>query len=494
MTESLLLRNLRLPTGDVRGPDSIVDVLIHNGTVRDITPAGGKPPRGTEEQDAQGRWILPGLWDNHVHFAQWVIQQQRLDLSSTSSAAECLARVRDALPQQQRGPLVGYGFRDGLWTDAPSVEALDEAAGTFPVILISADLHCAWVNTAAQRYLEVTADHDGLIREEAWFAVLEKVQSPADLTSADYAFVAQTAAQRGVVGVVEFETSDNISLWPRRVADGVDSLRVEVAVWPDRLHAAIRSGLKTGDPLDDQGLVTMGPLKVVVDGSLNTRTAWCWDPYPGVDPHHPHACGAETVPIHELKQLMRSARDAGLSAAIHAIGDRTNTSVLDTFESLGMTGVIEHAQLLRHSDIQRFAALGLAASVQPEHAMDDRDVADAYWSGRTDRAFALRSLHDAGVPLHLGSDAPVAPLDPWCAMASAVHRSRDDRDPWHPEQSINLEVALAASARGRHGVGVGDPADLIVVERNPYGCTRDELRQMPVAATLLGGRFTWSDL
>lgn len=493
MTEPLFIQNLRKPSeGGDEAP--MVDVLVHNGTVQDITPAGGKPPRGAETRDAQGRWILPGLWDNHVHFAQWVIQQQRLDLTSTSSAAECLALVRKALPHQQRGPLVGYGFRDGLWPDLPTAEALDDAAGTFPVVLISADLHCAWVNTAAQRYLEITADADGLIREEAWFAVLEKVQNPAELTSADYGFVARTAAQRGVVGVVEFETTDNIALWPRRVADGVDSLRVEVAVWPDRLHGAIQAGVKTGDPLDERGLITMGPLKVVVDGSLNTRTAWCWDAYPGVDPHHPHACGAETVPIHELEKLMRSARDAGLNAAIHAIGDRANTAVLDTFESLGMTGVIEHAQLLRHCDVPRFAELGLAASVQPEHAMDDRDVADAYWAGRTGRAFALRSLNEAGVPLHLGSDAPVAPLDPWCAMASAVHRSRGDREPWHPEQSIDLKAALGASARGRDSVRVGDPADLIVVERDPYRCTRDELRHMPVAATLLGGRFTWSDL
>ena len=259
-------------------------------------------------------------------------------------------------------------------------------------------------------------------------------------------------------------------------------------------HAAIRSGLKTGDVLDSRGLVTMGPLKVIVDGSLNTRTAWCWDPYPGLPAAHPHACGVESVPLAELQGLMAAAHGAGLGAAIHAIGDRANTAVLDAFEALGMPGVIEHAQLVSEQDFARFKALGLAASVQPEHAMDDRDVADAFWAGRTGRAFALASLHRAGAELRLGSDAPVAPLDPWFAIASAVGRSRDGRAPWHPEQCIPADAALTASTRGRSAVRVGDVADVVVVEKDPLTLPADELRTMPVSATLLGGRFTWSDL
>lgn len=493
MTEPLLLRNVRVPAEN-GGEDSVVDVMLRDGAVEEVSPSRVKSFTDVEAYDADGRWMLPGLWDNHVHFAQWTTQQKRLDLSATTSAGDCLALVQETVLQQQSAPLIGYGFRDGLWPDSPTAAALDEVSGSVPVVLISADLHCAWLNTPAQRLLEVQAGTDGLVREDAWFGALEKVQSPADLTSAQYAEVARNAARRGVVGIVEFENTDNISHWPRRVSEGADSLRVEISVWPERLQGAIRAGLKTGDPLDEQGLVTMGPLKVVVDGSLNTRTAWCWDPYPGLDPQQPHACGAETVPVDELKTIMRTARDAGLSAAIHAIGDRANTAVLDTFESLGMTGVIEHAQLVRTEDFRRFAELGLAASVQPEHAMDDRDVADAYWAGRTERAFALRSLHEEGVSLHMGSDAPVSPLDPWLGIASAVCRSRDDRSPWHPEQSIPLSVALAASSRGRSRVLAGDPADIVLVDRNPYHCSRDELRSMPVAATLLGGRFTWFDL
>src|SRR5690606_30427127 len=138
---------------------------------------------------------------------------------------------------------------------------------------------------------------------------------------------------------------------------------------------------------------------------------------------------------------------------------------------------MEHAQLVRGEDLGRFATLGVAASVQPEHAMDDRDVADHYWAGRTGRAFALRSLLDAGAELLLGSDAPVSPLDPWITLNAAVTRSRDGREPWHPEQAITVEEGLAASAHTL--IDVGQVADLIAVDRDPY--EPDNLTGMPVA-------------
>ena len=154
-----------------------------------------------------------------------------------------------------------------------------------------------------------------------------------------------------------------------------------------------------------------------------------------------------------------------------------------------MGGRIEHAQLLHDDDLARFAAAGIVASIQPEHAMDDRDVADRHWVGRTRRSFVLRSLLDAGARIVLGSDAPVAPLDPWVAMDAAVTRARDGREPWHPEQRVTNAEALAASTRTT--VAVGQPADLVITELDPLTTTGDDLRRMPVAATLLGGRYTF---
>jgi predicted amidohydrolase YtcJ len=126
--------------------------------------------------------------------------------------------------------------------------------------------------------------------------------------------------------------------------------------------------------------------------------------------------------------------------------------------------------------------------------MDDREVADRYWAGRTWRAFALRSLLDAGATVVLGSDAPVAPLDPWITIAAAVARARDGRAAWHPEQSITAAEAIGASAHGRRRVAAGDFADVCVVDIDPLTATGSELRAMPVSATLIAGRFTHNTL
>jgi predicted amidohydrolase YtcJ len=177
---------------------------------------------------------------------------------------------------------------------------------------------------------------------------------------------------------------------------------------------------------------------------------------------------------------------------VHAIGDRCNHEVLEVFGRLGIAGTIEHAQLVDVRDMANFGRLGITASVQPEHAMDDRDIADRYWADRVGGAFAFRSLLDSGAMLQLGSDAPVAPLDPWIALSAGVFRSRDGREPWHPEQRIPLDAALAASTRTT--VSVGQPADLAVLDADPRSCDAAGLRAMPVAATFVAGRMTWNAL
>lgn len=494
--ETLLLTNARPPAGS--GPAESaepVDLLIRGGIISEVRPAGTFGSAEAQQRcDAAGRTVLPGLWDHHVHFTQWVIGQQRIDLSDAGSAQETLELVSAAARQGKEERLTGFGFRDGLWPQPPTLAALDSATGETPTVLVSADLHCMWINSAAQRQFGAQSDASGLLRETESFAVLERLDSASQLSTEDYRRAAAAAAAKGLVGVVDFENDDNATLWPQRVAAGVDSLRVEISAWPDKLESVIERGLTTGEVLDPQGLITMGPLKVIVDGSLNTRTAWCWDPYPGLAAGHPHPCGVAAVPIEELTRLLRRAYAAGISAAVHAIGDRANTEVLDTFERLGLTGRIEHAQLLRGADIPRFAQLGLTASVQPEHAMDDRDVADAYWGERTAGAFALRSLQQAGAGLRLGSDAPVSPLDPWAQISAAVTRSRDGRDAWHPEQAIDVATAVAASTRTGLSLSPGDPADLILVDTDPLTAPPQQLRSMEVAATMLAGRFTHSAL
>ncbi|RWZ58284.1 hypothetical protein ELQ92_14770 [Labedella populi] len=485
----ILLRDARL-----LGVDEPRDVLVAGGRIARISARRMLVVPGVPELALDGRTLAPGLWDGHVHFTQWVVKRERVDLAPADSATAAVAIMRAALPTSDARILVGYGFRDALWPDAPSLAALDEIAPDRPLMLISGDLHCGWLNSAAARLYGLTLPEDGMLRETEWIGALGVHDRGAQPGLASYRAAAADAARRGVVGIVEFENQDNATIWPERVAAGVDSLRVEGSVWPERLEEAIGRGLRTGDRLDDAGLISFGRLKIVVDGSLNTRTAFCWAPYPGLDPADPHSYGVQAVSPEQLVGLLRRAHQNGIAPAVHAIGDQANTAVIDAFEGLGIPGIVEHAQLVAAEDFERFGRLGLVASVQPEHAMDDRDVADRHWHGRTDRAFAFRSLHEAGATVHLGSDAPVAPLDPWLAISAAVSRSRDGRDPWHPEQTLPVDLAVSASARGRYTIAEGEVADLVVLDADPLTATATELREMPVAATMLGGRWTWNDL
>ncbi|RNE57229.1 amidohydrolase [Cryobacterium tepidiphilum] len=456
-----------------------------------MRPAGERRAAG-ETVDLDGRYVIPGLWDNHVHMNQWALTTRRLDVSAAASAAEAARHVAVRADATAAGEtLVGFGFRDGLWADPPSVQALDAAAGSVPVVLVSADLHCCWLNSAALAQYGFTAGADGLLREEDAFSIERVINTVDDATLDRWVqTAAQAAAARGVVGVVDLEMAWNLGAWERRIHSGTDSLRVEFGVYTQDLRRAIGLGLRTGQRIaGTRGLLSVGPYKVITDGSLNTRTAYCFDEYPGLE-GTVDARGQLTVPPEELLANVRLAVAAGLLPAVHAIGDQANALALDAFEELGCAGSIEHAQLLRPADIERFARLGIVASVQPEHALDDRDVADHFWAGRTSHAFMLRALLDAGARLALGSDAPVAPLDPWVTIAAAVGRTRDGREAWHPEQAITVPEALAASTRGRTVVAVGDAADLAIIETDPLDASVDELRRMTVAATLLAGRFT----
>ncbi|MFD4420158.1 amidohydrolase [Agromyces sp. NPDC058484] len=490
----LLLANARIPARDGR-----VDVHVDGGVIASISPAGAAGtvdrPAAARRLDLDGRWVIPGLHDRHVHFSQWAMVSRRLDLAGVDSAAAAAALVAASVDAGER-EVMGFGYRDGLWADAPSRAILDEVSGDTPVVLVSADLHSCWLNSAAARRYDVgeVAGESGVLREGDCFRLVRRLDDVADdVLDGWVADAAANAAARGVVGITDYEMRWNRDDWARRVGGGIRSLRVCFGVYTQHLERAIAEGLRTGDEVPATGgLVTVGGYKVITDGSLNTRTAWCFDRYPGLgDGDHPY--GLATVPHDELVPLMRRADAAGLIPAVHAIGDRANAVVLDAYAAVGCAGSIEHAQLLRREDVARFAALGIVASVQPEHAMDDRDVADRYWAGRTDRAFMLAELAAAGVELALGSDAPVAPLDPWVAIAAAVGRTRDGREPWHPEQAIEARAALAASTGGQGTeVAVGAPADVAVVESDPLAASVDELRRMPVAMTLLAGRTTHS--
>lgn len=486
-----VVADVRLTGSDRLDPfgDDVVDVHLRDGRVIDIAPAGALPRAGVV-LDGAGGWLIPGLWDHHVHTVQWALVAQRVPLGDAASAAEATARMSVA-PVLDDGRRVGTGFRDAFWPDRPTRAMLDDVTADVPTYLINADVHSVWMNTAAFAREQITATEDGMLREEPAFEISRRLNAVDPAVGDRYVTEALTrAAELGVVGIVDLDMAWNAEAWARRLAQGFDSTRVRFGVYPALLERAIAEGLASGDALDPAGLVRMGPLKLITDGSLGTRTAACSHHYPG----DPGNRGLLTIAPDLLNELLTRAAGAGLEVAVHAIGDLANTHALDAFAATGAQGTIEHAQLVAHADIARFARLGVGASVQPEHAVDDRDLTDTIWAEQTALPYPLRALADAGANLLFGSDAPVAPLDPWAAMAAAVFRTRGGRPAWRPDQALDAATALAASTSGGSVTGstvnVGDVADLAVIDRDPLSADEPSLRATGTAATLLGGRLT----
>jgi predicted amidohydrolase YtcJ len=228
-----------------------------------------------------------------------------------------------------------------------------------------------------------------------------------------------------------------------------------------------------------------------MDGTLGSQTARLLD-----------GSGVEITSREELAETVGRGARAGWPVAVHAIGDRANREALDAFEETrdewaprGLRPRIEHAQLLDPADIPRFAALGVAASVQFSHATADRDVAERFWGGRLDGAYAFRSLIDSGAVVANGSDAPIEELDPLAGIRAGVLRTLDDGPPWRPEQAVTVEQALAATCvtpawlagdeRRRGKLLPGYLADLVVLDRDPL----EDIAGAQVVATMAGGRW-----
>ena len=475
---------------EVRRDGRICDVLLAGGRVvaigDDLRAAGTglDPQDGVQVVEAGGAVLLPGLVDSHVHLTQWAAARRRIDVAAATSPAE-VADVLLARAVPGSDLVLGHGYRDGLWSGPAHRDVLDARFPDRPVVVVSMDLHAAWLNSAAATRFGV-GEPSGVLREAPAMELFAAVDAVgANGLDRWVAEATSVAAARGVTGIVDLEYAP-IDVWARRENPAV---RVAAGIWPDWLDAAVAAGLRTGDRVPGAPeRVRVGPVKYVVDGSLGTRTAFCHEEYPS------GGHGMLRVPLAELEPALRRATAHGLAVAVHAIGDDAVRVALDGFEAAGCVGTLEHAQQVHPDDVPRFARLGVTASIQPRHVVDDRDTVERHWPTGAERAYPYASLHAAGARLLLGSDAPVARLDPWDALASAVHRSVDDRAPWHPEQHLPFEVALVASSGGRDGVHVGDVADLVLVAVDPAEAFATggaaALRATEVLATVLGGEFT----
>jgi predicted amidohydrolase YtcJ len=499
-------------------------MILERGTVRTLDPslptasavaiagdrvAGGVGTHETvlpspERVDLGGRCVLPGFTDSHVHFPTWAVARGEVRLEGTRSVEEVVARVRDALGSAGGGWLRGRGWRSAEWPRQPTKEALDEVTGQIPVALLAHDSHSLWLNSAALARadgdLEVAGgvverdergEPTGVLREESCWQFRDRyVEIGEDEYVRAMRDGLRVAAARGVtavhdkdgwIGALRFwQALDDLTLrvWQSFPADLVDRL--------DDL--GLRGGF--GGPM-----LRVGYLKAFMDGTLGSQTARLLD-----------GSGVVITSRDELADIVRGGAAAGWPVAVHAIGDLANREALDAFEEtrevwapLGLRQRIEHAQLLAPEDVVRFAELGVAASVQFSHAPSDRDVADRYWAGKTDGAYAYRSLWDTGALVANGSDAPIEELDPWAGVVAGVLRTLDDRPAWHPEQALSLDEAVAATCvspawlsydeheRGR--LIPGYLADLVVLDRDPFVVPPEELPEVEVVATMVGGRW-----
>jgi predicted amidohydrolase YtcJ len=460
--------------------------------------------------DLGGRCIFPGFNDAHVHFPTWSVAQREVRLEGTSSLDEAVARVAEAVGSLPPGRwLRGRGWRSGDWSPAvePNRQALDAVTGERPVALMARDYHSLWVNSAALAAadgdlavdggvveLDERGEPTGVLREESAWQFRDRYLLPADDEFVEAMRGGlRIAASRGVTAVHDKDGWLGAPrLWRRLEAEGSLTLRVWQSLPADYIDRLEELALPAGIGSD---FLRLGYLKVFMDGTLGSRTARLLD-----------GSGVEITSREEFVNVVSQAAEAGWPVAVHAIGDAANRDALDAFEqtrdewrSRGLRPRIEHAQLLAEDDIARFGELGVAASVQFSHAPSDRDIADRFWAGMTDRAYAYRSLHESGALLANGSDAPIEELDPLAGIRAGVLRTLDEREGWHLEQAVTVEQALEATtvnpawlAHDEHRRGKLVPgflADLVVLDRDLLAIPADELTEVQVVATMVGGRW-----
>ena len=463
--------------------------------------------------DLRGRCVLPGFADSHVHFPSWALARREVRLEGTASLNEALARVQEAMASVPPGRwLRGRGWRSGDWSPPvePTRQALDAVTGETPTALLARDSHSLWLNSAALARadgdlrvpggvveLDEHGEPTGVLREEsAWHFRDTTIEIPDEEWIEATRTGLRVACERGVTSVHDKDGwLGALRFWQRLRNEDALTLRVWQSLPHGQLDGLAELGISSrlGDDL-----LRIGYLKVFMDGTLGSATARMLD-----------GSGVQITSREELADIVRRAARARFPVAVHAIGDLANREALDAFEEtrddwqpLRLRHRIEHAQILAPEDVRRFAEIGVTASVQFSHAPSDRDLADRLWAGKTQHSYAWRSLLDAGARLANGSDAPIEELDPLAGIVAGVLRTLDERPPWHPEQGVSVEEALAATTvnpawlagdeRRRGKLLPGYLADLVVLDRDPVTCQPEQLPAVTVVATMVGGRWVYN--
>lgn len=453
---------------------------------------------------------IPGLTDAHLHLADGGIAIENVDLTAGRTLDDGLRIVAQAHVQAPPEDWIeGHGWDSDRWGGWPTAADLERVAPGRRVAIWAHDHHALWASQAALGAAGIDATtHDpaggiirrdgtgsatGVLHETAARLVMSRVPRPSqDRYERLIARLARDLVRLGVVaihdpGAVSLQDglSGPIAAYRALAERGALPLRVHACVREEQIAAVVEAGLRSGEPLSaGSDRARLGWLKLFADGTLGSRTAALLEPIEP-EPDRPLPAGTERgvwmTPPERLAELATLAADNGIATMIHAIGDRAVRASLDALEpTVGRVPLmprLEHVQLLHPDDRGRFAAAGIAASVQPIHLRADAAAARRLWGARAETTgYTWRTLAETGAVLAFGTDAPVEPIDPWPGLAMAV--TREDATwpagtpPFGPDEALTLERAVRAACigpavvareRDRGRLTPGQRADLVVI-------------------------------
>ncbi len=488
-------------------------VVIEGETIVGLGEGDFGKSGGCRVIDVSGGTILPGLADSHIHLVAYALSRLRLDLTQVASLDSALAMIRERVKGLKPGEwLLGRGWDKQRWKleHFPTRWMLDRVAPSNPVALDSHDGHLVWINSAALRELGLEKE---LPQVEGGKIEIDSQGRPTGI------FMEKAVSL--VRSKINYEDLERCVNAIRDACDHLASLgltcvhTIEGKELSRLLDIALREG-KVGlhlfrmqeigsiGEMDEISPSTQG-IKLYADGALGSQTAYMFEAYKG----QPENFGIRASEKEEIEEMAMAAAGRGLGVAVHAIGDRANSEVLDAYEKVrakypGANLRIEHAQVLCQADVKRFATLGIVASMQPIHAVSDMDVASRYWGERCKHAYAWRDLLEAGTILAFGSDAPIEDPDPLKGIHAAVTRARPgEKLSWYPEQCLSIGEAIDCYTKGasiaagcydrRGSIAVGKQADLTVLSSDILGNPdSDVISQTKVRMTIIGGRVAYA--
>ncbi|HEX7078673.1 MAG TPA: amidohydrolase [Candidatus Eisenbacteria bacterium] len=430
--------------------------------------------RAVEPVDLEGGTLTPGFTDAHIHLVTWIraLDEPWLDEQTPEGIARAAAARRSARGGGGRDSgdawIAIRGWVPREWELSRRARAtLDRVAPDRPLVLYAVDGHSVWANRAALVRAGVderTASPSGGVIERDPGGRLTGVliEDAANLVRSRVAHgedpeesLRRALGKARSLGITSAHDYDRSATW--RAAQDLDragtlGFRLLLSVPLASLDHAIALGLRSGAGNER---LRIGAVKMFADGTLGSATALLEAPYEGG-----RAAGIEVTAADAMAEACQRAAQAGLTVAIHAIGDRAVRHALDAIEkplrrggSYPLPPRVEHVQLARLEDMGRFRALGAIASVQPIHLVTDRDVARRHWGARTERSYAYRRLEAAGARLAFGSDAPFDRAGPLLAIQAALLRRAGDEPEeraFHVEQRLTLTQALRAHLETPH--------------------------------------------